>query len=77
MHERPIGFGEGLIPRKVIRDYCDDEGFDFDELFWRVRVLDFEHRKLREAKREEEAAIERKKAERQNRQRSHQNRRAR
>lgn len=68
IHERPLGFGvEGLIPRAVIRQYAQDEGLDFRDLFWRVRVLDLHHRKLMDEERKEEAAREQREAERKNR----------
>lgn len=76
MHERPLGFGvEGLIPRQVIRDYAQDMGLEFRDLFWRVRVLDMHHRKLIDEKRREEAAREQREAERKNRSKSEKHRR--
>lgn len=62
-----MGFGvEGLIPRAVIRDYARDEGLDFKDLFWRVRVLDLHHRKCMDEERKQQAEREQRAAERKN-----------
>lgn len=50
----------------MIREYAHDEGLDFRDLFWRVRILDLHHRKYMDDERKQQAEREQRAAERKN-----------